>query len=186
MLPRPLTFAAANAARVARYGLSRGVELAQEAAATPADSSARVTSQRMFALWASMARAVDSPALPFDLARRSQLEHLDFLGLALVTAPTFLDTLGTFVHFGALLNESGRWELSVQGARLHLDWFGVDAPSLGVRLSRETSFAQTVQGARQLCGAGVDPVRVSFRHRAPASVAPHREFFRCPVEFDAM
>jgi len=185
MSPRALTFAAGNAARVARYALSRGVELAADAAPKPADALARVTTQQMFALWANMARALNSPALPFDLAHRSQLEHLDVLGLALVTAPTFLDTLRTFVRCGALLNESGSWELSVQSASVQLAWLGVDAPTLGVRLSRETSFAQTVQGARQLCGADVDPVRVSFRHRAPASIAAHREFFRCPVEFEA-
>ena len=28
-------------------------------------------------------------------------------------------------------------------------------------------------------------MRVAFRHRQPPDTRPHREFFRCPVEFDA-
>lgn len=40
-------------------------------------------------------------------------------------------------------------------------------------------------GLRELCGAGWNPEEVMLPHSAPDDVRPYRDYFRCPVHFDA-
>lgn len=192
MAKRPMrsaaSVAASNARRVLGYGQSRGFALpARNAQRLPvaADPLARIPAPQMFALWEELASGLDAPDLPIELARRSRLEDLDLLGFVVLTAPTLADAFRAFAHYSPLLNDGGRWELALSGPHLEMHWYGSDPLRLGVRLSHETAVAQMVNGVRQLFGPDIDPARVSLRHGAPSTLRAHREFFSCPLEFDA-
>ncbi|HEX5656768.1 MAG TPA: AraC family transcriptional regulator ligand-binding domain-containing protein [Polyangiales bacterium] len=175
--------AASNAQRVVAFARERGIDIAEPAPFAMASLS-RVSSARMHGIWAELAASSGKPELAIALAEHSRLEDLQLLGFALVTAPTFADALRSFVRYSALLNDSGRYELTIERQTLRMRWHAAEAPELGVRLSRETAFAQLVGGVRQLCG-DCDPLRVRFRHEAPAHTRAHRSFFGCEVEFAA-
>jgi AraC-like DNA-binding protein len=173
--------AASNAQRVVAYGRERGIDMTEPA---PSDSLHRIPAARMYDIWSELAAASGRPELAILLAEKSRLEDLQLLGFALVTAPTFGDSLRTFVRYSALLNDSGHYQLTTERQALRVQWNANETLELGVRLSRETAFAQLVAGMRQLCG-DCDPLRVSFRHAAPQHVRTHRAFFGCDLDFDA-
>lgn len=139
----------------------------------------------MFDLWEQLVSDLDAPELPIELAQRSRLEDLELLGFTVITAPTFLCALESFVRFCALLNDGMRWELCVDRRRIVLRTRQAEPLRLGVRLSIETAIGQSVSAARQLCGGGHDPLEVSFRHAAPPSLRAHRALFRSALTFDA-
>jgi len=122
---------------------------------------------------------------PIQVAEASSLEDLQLLGFTLITAPTVRDGLEAFMRFSPLLSDAFGWHLGGDSRALEIRWQVRVALDPGVRASLETSIAQVVKGIRQLAGDDVDPMRVSFGHSAPRSLAAHRGFFRCPIEFDA-
>lgn len=177
------TVAASNAHRVLRFGRARGFEpRALEQAQV--DESARIPADQMYELWASMVRALARPTLPIELARESRLEDLGLLGLCVATAPTFLHALQTFARFDALLNQSRRFCVVVEGARLEVRLESASARSLGVRLSHETALAQLLSATRELCGTDIEPAQVGFRHAGPGALSAHRGHFGEGLRFD--
>jgi AraC-like DNA-binding protein len=171
------TVAASNAERVLAFGRQRGVELAPLPAST-----ARIPAEHMYGIWSALARA-GRPELAIQIAEGTRLEDLQLLGFACMTAPTLTDALQTFVRYSALLNDSGRYELSIERQVIRVRWCSGDPLDVGTQLSRETAFAQLVASVRQLSAGG--PRRVSFRHAAPANARAHRAFFDCTLQFDA-
>lgn len=171
------TVAASNAERVLAFGRQRGVELSPLGT-----TSSRIEASRMYGIWSQLARA-GRPELAIQIAEGSRLEDLHLLGFACVTAPTLVDALQTFVRYSALLNDSGRYELSTERQLLRMRWCSGEPLDVGAQLSRETAFAQLVGAVRQLSQG--EPQRVSFRHSAPAKLRAHRAFFDCPLQFDA-
>jgi len=184
------TVSASNAQRVLRYGLARGFVAADAGLAVEAgergsdDALARIPAAQMYALWAQLVRTLGAPELPIELAREAKLEQHGLLGLCVMTAPSFLDALHSFVRYDALLNQDRRFSLVSVGPRIELSLASAEPLALGVRISHETTFAQVVAALRELCGAEHEPELVSFRHRAPPSVRAHLAHFRAPVRFD--
>lgn len=183
------TIAASNARRIQRFGLSRGVEPSrlggvalQRAAGDRPD--ARVPAGHMFALWEQLAAALDR-AVSIQVAESSTLEDLQLLGFTLTTAPTVEDGLAAFLRFSPLLSDAFGWSLSYDRSLVDVRWQCRVPLEPGVRIALESSVAQFVQGIRQLAGADVEPLRVSFGHPAPPKLSAHRAFFRCPIDFDA-
>lgn len=180
---RGATVATSNAQRVLEYGRRRGGRA--PVLSVDARDAPRLPGREMFALWAALGRSLASADVPIAIADGFALEDLELLGFCVLTAPTAKHGLETFVRYGALLADVRRWEISTTGARLAIGFASSAERSLGVRLSHETALAQLVRGARQLCGAPVDPLAVTFRHAAPADVRAHRAHFRCDVTFGA-
>ena len=191
------TAVAGTVRRVARYAVGEGIEEAAIqrdvglALSSLEVAERRIPIDRLFDLWAYTADRLHDVALPIRVAQHARLEDLHLIGFAVMSAPTLGDSLRTLVRHGALLTTSGNWEVraGARGATAPSAWVEVrwhrSAPrTLGGRLSNETAVAQFVGGLRQLGGRGLDPLRVSFRHPRPASVAAHRDFFRCPVIFE--
>lgn len=139
----------------------------------------------MFALWARVTRELDAPALPITFAADFRVEQLGLLGFVVMTAPTLRESLETFVRYDALLNNGRAWTLRSEGRELTLACFTAAPLTLGTRVSYESTLAQMVRGVRELGGAAGQPLRVSFRHRAPPELRAHRELFGCELVFDA-
>ena len=182
--PPPATVDAENARRVLSFARSRGLSKSPPELAIPA-GGARIPARQMFAIWARVTRELDAPSLPITFAANFRMEQLGLLGFAVMTAPTLRESLETFARYDALLNDGRAWALRSEGDELTLACFTAAPLALGTRLSCETMFAQMVAGMRELGGAAGQPLRVSFRHRAPRDLRAHRELFRCELVFDA-
>jgi len=191
MIQTPRTTVAGTVRRVVEVGVRQGIE--QEALHRHAgfplgcldEPEGRVAIERLFGLWTYLAKQLHDAALPIRVAEQPRLEDLHVLGFALMTAPTTRDALRTLVRHGSLLTTSGTWDVRASGRSVEIRWLRSSPSTLAHRLTNETAVAQLVGGLRQLAGPGFNPLQVSFRHAAPANVAAHHVFFRCPVSFDA-
>ncbi|WP_394827122.1 AraC family transcriptional regulator ligand-binding domain-containing protein [Pendulispora albinea] len=184
------TIASRNADRVLRWAIGRGFPCepfhrGPSAREPSRREGARIPASQMFDLWARLARTLDAPDLPVSLAAASRLEDLELLGFVAMTAPTALAGMRALAKYNALLNDAVHWEIVLDARRLEVRRFCAMPLNLGVRLSHETALAQALSGVRQLCGARIDPIAVSFRHRAPRDTRAHRDFFATAIAFDA-
>jgi AraC-like DNA-binding protein len=180
---RPSTFsgtvAESNAERVARLGRPRGHARGRSA------SGGRIAAARMFELWAELVHELDAPELPIRAAEHFRLEDLGLLGLVVSSAPTVAAGLESFARFGALLNDGRTFDLSGDARTVTLTLRDGSPLVLGVRLSHEATFAQVDRGMKELVGASVRPLQVSFRHERSSAARALRAYFSCPVELGA-
>jgi AraC-like DNA-binding protein len=184
--------AAAGAVRpVAEYALARGVTrdvLGREIGVPDArldDPDRRVSIDGFFSLWTYLGKLLGDAALPIRVAEQATLEDLHVLGFTVMTAPSLGEGLRAFVRYQSLLSTSGVWEVIPSPRSVAIRRRRGAATALGQRLANESAVAQFIGGLRRVAGAGLDPLEVTFRHRAPPSAAAHAAFFRCRVAFGA-
>ncbi len=171
------TVARSNADRVLRVGGRRGARVD-----APTPDSERIAAARMFEIWADLAHQLAAPELPLEAARTFRIEDLGLLGLVVMTAPTLLAGLESFVRFGALLNDGRTMALVRDDRTVRLELHDGAPLALGVRISHEATFAQVARGMTELAGAAIRPLRVSFRHEPPQGARALRAHYACPVE----
>lgn len=127
----------------------------------------------------------DDHDLPFRYAEALRPDDLGALGLAVKTAPTVGDGLRRMVRYILVLSDTLEYEL------LDRSWGQVFALNgrphnrRGAALANECALAAITSVVRQIVGTEVRPREVTFRHAAPPTDRPHREFFGCPVGFEA-
>ncbi len=171
------TVARTNAERVLRLGKRRGARVEG-----PTPSLERIAAARMFEIWADLVHKLDAPELPLEAARHFRLEDLGLLGLVVMTAPTLLAGLDSFVRFGALLNDGRTMSLVGDDRCVTLELHDGAPLALGVRISHEATFAQLARGMNELAGREVQPRQLSFRHEATTGARALRAHFSCPVQ----
>jgi AraC-like DNA-binding protein len=127
----------------------------------------------------------DDHALPFRYAEALRTDDLGALGLAVKTAPTLGAALGRLVRYSLVLSDTLEYELVDHSWGGSLVLQGRPHHRRGAALANECALAAVTSVSRQIAGADLRPREVSFRHPAPADDRPHRDFFACPVTFDA-
>jgi AraC-like DNA-binding protein len=148
-------------------------------ASSARDPGRRVPFGALFDVWAECMRSLRDPGLPVAAAQRIQLEHYTVLGFAATTAPTFRAALEIVARYSSVVADGCRFTVIDEQAHpgIRLGWEREGERSLGHRVANECAIAEALHVARQILGARVAPIRVSFRHPAPASVAAHTAFF---------
>ncbi|WP_437521210.1 AraC family transcriptional regulator [Sorangium sp. So ce726] len=191
--PSRPTVSTAIAGRVVSYAASRGLrhsdllEVAGISAESLRDADSRLPVTSFDALWAHVVRALDDAGAPIHLAARTRMEEMHVMGFAVMTSTSARESLDRVERYMVLLADTPRWVIDYATDR--------DAPfaelhrsprfTLGARIATECSLAVHLRCFRQCAGVEFSPLRVNFRHAAPRDLAAHRDFFRCPVEFDA-
>jgi AraC-like DNA-binding protein len=145
---------------------------------------ARVPIAVYYELWARAARAVDDPGLPIEAALSGRIEDFEVFGFAVMTSGLGREALLRTIRYVRLITDSGHWELAERRGEARMRWCREGERSLGHRLANEAAIAELVHGMRQVLSDGFNPTRVTFRHRAPRSLAAHERFFRCPLVFE--
>ncbi len=187
----PLTATARTVQRVVEVGLFAGVrqDAIQRAVrlsrASVDEPEGRIEINLHFDLWTYLGKTLDDPSLPIRVAEKTTIEDLGLLGFAMMTAPSLRQALGSATRYSPLLTDSGRWEVTESGHRVHVRWYRLRPLTLGHRMSNETAVAQCLVSLRQLVGRHLDPIEATFRHAAPPIRTTHAAFFRCPVRFEA-
>jgi AraC-like DNA-binding protein len=155
-------------AMLSAAGLSGG-ELASPEAPIPLRS--------VLAVWEAAMRAVRDPGLPIAVAKRFSIEQYPVLGFAVMTAPTVREAIQRVVRFGALVSDSGKWELEEREEAAHLTWVRAGPLRLGHRVANESAIAEFFHAARQVIGPRAAALAVSFRHPKPEAVSAHQQHF---------
>ncbi len=143
-----------------------------------------VPEERHLRVWEAIMRALESPGFPIRVASRRSIDEYALLGLACKTSDAVRDALGHLIRFTGVWRSQYRCELVERASSADLVLEGPSG-SLGRRCTNESAVAQILKALRDVSRTPVDPIRVSFRHAAPADVREHERFFGCKVEFDA-
>jgi AraC-like DNA-binding protein len=143
--------------------------------ATP---DAPLSLEAIFGGWAAAMRAVRDDGLPVHVARTFSIEHYSVLGFAIMTAASGREAILRVVRFSSLLtNQGGRWETEETADALHVRWRRAGPRSLGHRAANESVLAEFLHVARQILGAELNALAVSFSHPAPPDTRLHAEHF---------
>ncbi|HYP97056.1 MAG TPA: AraC family transcriptional regulator [Polyangiaceae bacterium] len=181
---KPATLPALFLIVVARVAEARGVSLSTvlsgagvsaEVLETP---EAPLPLEAIFGAWAAAMRAVRDDGLPMHVARTISIEHYSVFGFAVMTSANGREALARVVRFVSLLtNRGGRWQMEETADALHARWVRRGERSLGHRVANESALAEFVHVGRQVLGAELNPIAVSFEHAAPSDTRAHTEHF---------
>ena len=181
---RPATLPAIFLAAVVRVAEERGVSEATvlAGAGVPPGAlevlEAPLPLEAIFGGWAAAMRAVRDDGLPVHVARTFTIEHYAVLGFAVMTAASGREASARVVRFAALVtNHGGRWETEETAQALRVRWQRSGPRSLGHRVANESVLAEFLHVARQILGADLEALAVSFQHAAPADTRLHAEHF---------
>ena len=180
----PALFLAALAQVAEARGVSKAIVLAgagvpPEVLNTP---EAPLPLEAIFGGWAAAMRAIRDDGLPVHVARTFSIEHYSVLGFAVMTAASGREAIARVLRFGALVTAGGRWEMEEQSDALHARWLRAGPRTLGHRAANEAVFAEFLHVSRQILGADLQALAVSFRHAAPSDTRLHRRAFRCHAQ----
>lgn len=123
--------------------------------------------------------------LPFRYGAAIRADDLGALGLALKTAPTVEAALGRLIRYVLVLSDTLDYELVDEPGGRVFELVGRPHHRRGAALANECALGAVTSMVRQVVGARSAPREVTFRHAAPTTDRFHREYFGCPVTFDA-
>jgi AraC-like DNA-binding protein len=127
----------------------------------------------------------NDPGFPFRYAEAINADDLGALGLAFKTAATLEGALERLVRYILVLSDTLEHELvdAPEGRVFALT--GRPHHRRGAALANECALAAVISMLRQVLGSRLSPVEVTFRHVEPPTSDRHRDFFGCPVAFEA-
>ncbi|CAM3443795.1 AraC family transcriptional regulator [Paracidovorax anthurii] len=124
-------------------------------------------------------------AIGLAVGARETLVSWGVAGLTMLTCETFGEAMAFSIEHqndaGAMMDH----RFGVHGRQMSLDAVPRVFDLLVEPFLVEQSFAGTVAVARLVISQEFGPVRVDFGFPAPANADVYRQFFRCPVRFDA-
>lgn len=187
--PPARTHTVATLYHVCREARRSGLSEAELRAATGldpaflADFGRRIGAERLFDAWEAVMRRLRDPAFPVRVARsatgdrRSPLTHLA------MASETAGEALERTAEFGASFTTvyALRLEPWPDGVAVVIDGLGISR--LGERCEAEFMLADLLATGRAGLGRAVRPLRVTFAHPAPASLALHRRHFGPSLRF---
>jgi AraC-like DNA-binding protein len=152
---------------------------------TLADRSARIA-------WGSLTHLLRTAALRtgcrhFGLlvGREWRLSDLGLLGELVRHSPTIGAALNELIANQHLNSEGTLAYLRRQGDDIDLGYASYVAFPSGADIVYEAVLAAAANFMRELAGDRWNPSRVQFQHSPPSDLAPYREHFRAPLNFDA-
>ncbi|MFC3675224.1 AraC family transcriptional regulator [Ferrovibrio xuzhouensis] len=145
----------------------------------------RLPHDAVSAIWQAALRLTGDRHLGLHVGERVQPGSFDALGHLLMTCDSLREAARQAERFAPLVGGGGRFAARDEGDGICLLYqpFDPDWPCRRHRV--EAVLSATVTFTRWLCGAGVRPQQVRFRHAAPDSLDEYRRIFGCPVQFDA-
>lgn len=172
-----------------QYARARGLDPLPLYAATgltednASDPEMRVPVTAAFAVLAHIARSLDEPSLPIRLSSARRIEDLHILGFLIMTSETSREAFERLIRYAGLLTDSSRWVMDIGRTDFTLRIEREGPRTLGHRLSNELAVGSLFQTTRTIANSGLVPLRVVFRHSAPADTTAHSRFFGTAVEW---
>lgn len=151
-----------------------------------ADAESRLPFDAYTKLWDVCGTASGDPDFGLRAARETlQAETFGVVGFMARTAPTLGDALRAAVRHGALLNETSRTQLFVDGEHAVLRDGPADPGTRWPRHKAEFVMAAYVLLTFEWAGVGRQPVAVSFQHSGDGAASAYHQVFCGSVTFDA-
>jgi AraC-like DNA-binding protein len=158
-------------------------------AGLPADlldaSVTRLPHDAVSAIWLAALRLTGDAQLGLHVGEQVRPGSFDALGQLLMTCTTLGEAAEQADRFAALVGGGGRFTARTEGDGIRLLYLPFD-PGWPCRRQRvEAVLVATLTFTRWLCGTGVLPQTVRFRHTAPEQTSEHRRIFGSEPQFEA-
>lgn len=151
--------------------------------------NSRVPAAFMERLWPLAQQLTGDPDVGLHSAESYNPGALSIVGYVILSCRTAGEALDRLTRYAALLNEGLHVELIPGDGRATCRFSAVESLDSYLHRDRrqvmETLAAGTVVTLKRLATGPVDPVAVTFRHPAPASIAEHLRILGPIVRFDA-
>ncbi|MEM9490414.1 MAG: AraC family transcriptional regulator ligand-binding domain-containing protein [Myxococcota bacterium] len=179
------------ALRCMQYGAQRGLDFGTMCQIT-GESIEELQTQghyvpmdRVYALYEYLIEQLDNVAVPLEIAQMISIQDLHVMGFAVMTATTGYEAYRRAVRYAQLITDTCIWELIEEDDRAIIRLDRDSDSRLGERAANEAGLADFLQCSRECTGLDYEPLRVMLRHKEPRDSRPYREFFRCPIEWEA-
>jgi AraC-like DNA-binding protein len=135
-------------------------------------------------LWQVLAQHISDPAFGVRSGAALRIRQLGLLGYVVCFSPTLRDGLRRVQRYGRVFTAAVEFVFEESRPQVAL---AVCHPALGAgqSLAQDYRLAAVVQVSREITGIDIVPAEVSFTYPQPWSTITHRQFFRCPIHFDA-
>lgn len=146
------------------------------------DSERAIPTAEYVALWERAVKLTGDDYLGLHVGEIVRPGKYGILGYAMMSCETLGEAVLRQMRYQDLIGKAGRSELIRTDQHAEMHWHSGMA-----RLSRhvgEEHLASWVAFARWMLGAEKSPLRVSFEHPAPASLAEYERIFRCELAFE--
>ncbi|MEL6818177.1 MAG: AraC family transcriptional regulator [Pseudomonadota bacterium] len=127
----------------------------------------------------------DATTLPLIVGESMRPDEYGALGLAWKAAPNLLGSFGRVARYARLWTSIVQYELQETENGILFVEHRKGERRLGMRISVEADLASGVSLSRQVTSPTFAPLKVYFRHAAPADISQHEAYFGCEVHFDA-
>lgn len=123
--------------------------------------------------------------LPLRAGASMRCDDYGAFGLAWKSAPDLRRSYERAERYARVLTSVATYEVEPAegGSYMHLHRPG--ERRLGMRLSNEATLASVVSISRQASSQEFQLLGAFFKHPAPKSLDGHRDYFRCPLHFEA-
>lgn len=149
------------------------------------DPKAMIPADIYYDLLERIAAQTDVTDLPVRVGASMRLDEYGALGLAFKAATTLGASYTRVERYARLWTSVVEYELRPHSRGTLFILHRSGPRRLGMRLSNEASLASAVSIGRQVSPTPFAPLEVLVQHPAPKSLAAHRDWFGCPVRFDA-
>ena len=150
------------------------------------DTEARLSFAAYAKIWTACGEASGDPSFGLNAAKRSlQAGTFGVVGFMARSAPTLGDALDCAVRHGAIVNETSKTQVFVDGDIAVIRDGPADPGTRWPRHKAEFVMAAYLLLTLEWAGLGRQPVSVSFRHAAPSRLEEHHALFGSNVSFGA-
>lgn len=136
-------------------------------------------------LWDEAGKRTGDESFGLDVGRTSPDAGLPLAGRLIAASDTLGEGLARVMTYYRVFNDVHPAEVAVDGDELVVRVLTKAIPIKLPRHAIEFAFSWFVAVASKALREPVKLTRVSFEHAAPKDDAEHREWFGCPVTFDA-
>jgi AraC-like DNA-binding protein len=157
-------------------GFSGGQDISPE---TPLSTS------KVLVLWETIMRNLGEDGFPIEYANSLDFEKFPVFGLTIMTSASVRDALLRTVRYGNLVTRSASWTMAETPQSVEMQWHREGDRTLGLRVANESAIAQLLKGVRQTVGHDIQPLLVSFMHKAPRNLEVHTRFFKAPIQWSS-
>jgi AraC-like DNA-binding protein len=150
--------------------------------------NSRVPAGFMERLWPLAVQLTGDPDVGLHSAESYNPGALSIVGYVVLSCRTAGEALDRLARYAPLLNEGLRVELVERGDRIACQFSAVEGLDSymhrDARQVMETLAAGTVVTLQRLATGPLDPIEVTFRHHAPASIREHLRILGPTVRFE--
>ncbi len=150
----------------------------------PVDPKAMIPAEAYYGLLERLDQEDGAVDLPLRTGGSMRCDDYGAFGLAFKSAVDLRGSYARAERYARVLTSVSTYEVVLEGDEALMRHHR-EGTRRGLRMSNEATLASVLTISGEVSTQPVQPLRVTFRHPAPARTDLHEAFFGCPVAFEA-